>query len=78
MKLKLKFPYLRSFGDYHDIKYHCDDLNDVFVARVKCKEVAFHDGKYWGLFYIGKLPSKKQLKIALIRSGLREIASNWA
>jgi hypothetical protein len=68
MKIKLKFPFVEGFGDYHEIKCKADDLNEIFAERIKSKEIAF-DGEYWGVFYVGKLPHKNELKKMLFNAG---------
>jgi len=68
MKTKIKFPFVDSYGDYHEIEELRDDLNEIFTKTIKCKEVAF-DGNYWGLFYVGKLPKKSTVKKLLLEAG---------
>lgn len=58
---KLRLPFVKDFGDYHDIYAECDLLNELFEERIKCKEVAF-DGRYWGLFYVGVMPTKSEIR----------------
>ncbi len=68
MKTKIKFPFVDSFGDYHDIDDKLSSLNEVFTDRIKAKEIAY-DGTYWGVFYVGKLPSKDRLKKMVVAAG---------
>jgi hypothetical protein len=68
MKTKIKFPFVDSFADYHDIIYKADELNEIFVTKIKYKEIAF-DGDYWGLFYVGKMPSRKTIHKLLVDMG---------
>ena len=75
MKTKIKFPFVERFQDYHDIKYRAEDLNDIFVSKIKCKEVAF-DGCYYGLFYMGKLPAKQKIRQLCLDAGWHEDYEN--
>lgn len=70
-KLKIKFPFVESFNDYHSITYKMDDLNEVLTPKVKSAEIGF-DGNYWGLFYVGKKPSKKVVDSMLKSAGFVE------
>jgi hypothetical protein len=66
--MKMKLPFVRGFGDYHDAWAFQDNLNDVSIGKVKYKEIAF-DGLYWGVFFEGKLPPKDKLKKILLKAG---------
>ena len=68
MKTKIKFPFVGRFQDYHEILDKQIQLNDVFVQRVNAKEIAF-DGMYWGVFYVGRIPSDANLKEMLLKAG---------
>lgn len=68
MKLKIKFPFVKSFYDFHYIPNYRDDLNEIFVDKIRCYECGF-DGDYWGVFYIGKRPDRKTVKTMLKNSG---------
>ena len=68
MKLKIKFPFVEAFDDYHDIKDKAEYLNEIFVTKIKYKEIAF-DGFYWGLFYVGKMPSRKTIHKLVVDMG---------
>jgi hypothetical protein len=54
------------FSDYHDIEIKQDTLNGVGF-KVKTSEIFYDDddGGYWGLFYAGKMPSKKEIKFLI-------------
>lgn len=59
---KVNLPILKSFYDYHDIKCLAEDLKDI-IPPIKWKELDYEKyGCYVGLFYIGKLPSKKEIE----------------
>ncbi len=60
MKLKLKFPFVREFDDYHEIDFFRDTLQEFLVEKIKGIELGFdyNSGEYIGLFYMGKKPSK--------------------
>ena len=67
-KIKIKFPFVEGFRDYHDIRFKQEFLSGVFVDKIKSKEVAY-DGCYYGIFYIGKIPSKDIIKEMCIKAG---------
>lgn len=75
MKTKIKFPFVESFHDYHDIDYKKDDFNQIFVEHVKGREVAF-DGQYYGLFYVGELPHKNVIRKLCVEAGWDENAED--
>lgn len=57
--------FIASFYDYHDIT----GLEESMTAQGwKAAEIAF-DGKYWGLFWVGAKPSKKEIKDRLKKLG---------
>ena len=59
----MEFPVLESFMDYHDIDYHADRLAKMFKRRIGSAEIGFcEDGRYWGIFYVGRKPSKAAIK----------------
>ena len=66
--MRTRIPLVKGFRDYRDIGAFKANLNEVIVPLVKSKEIAF-DGDYWSVFYIGKLPSKNELKKLLLAAG---------
>ena len=64
MKVKIEFPFVKIFDDYHEIYYYRDLLNEIFVETIKSKEVYIRvgSGHYYGLFYINRLPPKQKIK----------------
>lgn len=71
MKLKIKFPFVEGFGDYHYIDDKLYQFEQIFATKIKAKEIAF-DGEYWGVFYVEKLPKKETLKKMLLEAGFRD------
>ncbi len=61
----LEVPYAMQFGDYHDIDDHADTVNDhpaiVMPDKLKSYECGFH-GVYFAVFYVGKRPSRTEMK----------------
>ena len=66
--LTATFPIVEEFRDYHDIDEFADNLNKVFNKRVRCAEVGF-SGDYWGVFYVGRKPTKAVIKELLDKAG---------
>lgn len=63
------FPFVESFGDYHDIEYQ-HSLFKKHFGNVCAREIAF-DGNYWGVFWIrGERPTRKNVIKMLINAGL--------
>ena len=67
IKLREKFPYIKFFRDYHEVKWYADTLNEIFATKIKAIEGLmgngyYGDGYYYGIFYISKKPSKKIIK----------------
>lgn len=69
--IQINVPYAKKFNDYHDIDCHAEDINDVgFVreghvfreAKLKAYECGFDGHYYLGLFYVGKRPSRSEIK----------------
>lgn len=72
VKLTATFPAVREFQDYHDLYHYADDLNKLFSSSkvIRYNEVGFCDGGcYWGVFYIGRKPSKSVIKELLDAAG---------
>lgn len=70
--LTATFPAVREFQDYHDIYHYADDLNKLFKNSqvIRNEEVGFCDGGcYWGVFYVGRKPSKAVIKELLDDAG---------
>ncbi len=67
-----EFPFVESFGDYHDIEYKLDQYKEIAKGngvKIIAEEVAF-DGNYYGLFYIGgERPSEKEALKLLKKQG---------
>lgn len=63
-------PKLITVEDYHEF----DDLNEYFKVihpSLKVREVGFSDeGKYVGVVYISKMPSKKEINQLWEKQGL--------
>ena len=61
--VKITFPLVKEFKDYHYIEEFADSLNMVSDKKIKYKELPglFCDGWYVGLFYIGTMPNKEEL-----------------
>ena len=70
MKLTIKFPFIRGFSDYHEIDYYAEDLNEIFVDKVKGIELGldYNSRDYIGLFYIGQKPPKEVIN-KLLKQG---------
>lgn len=50
--LKVNFPILEGFPDYHEIRLVQKFLNGLFLPQgheIDSQEVAY-DGQYWGIF----------------------------
>ena len=76
-KLKIKFPFVRNFRDYHEIDFFMDDLNKLFQERIRSYELGC-DGMYWAVFYIGKRPKKSTTDIMLDNAGFDfDHVNNW-
>jgi hypothetical protein len=71
MKLKIRFPHVKAFCDYHELSAYGDRLNEIFADNVKWKEIAFY-GRYWGVFYYRKKPDTTTLKMLLYSAGWKE------
>ena len=70
--LTATFPAVREFQDYHDIHHYADDLNKLFnnPKVIRNEEIAFDAGGcYWGVFYVGRKPSKAVIKELLDKAG---------
>ena len=62
MKTNVTFPFILIAQDYHEF-YGMDKLlSFVLNEKVKCWELPTDGGEYRAVFYIGKRPSKKELK----------------
>ena len=69
-KLTLEFPLVDSFEDYHDIDFQADKLSKLFKTRIRSTELSTDaSGRYWGVFYVGKRPSKKAVANLLDNAG---------
>ena len=66
--LTATFPIVEDFGDYHDIDVFADTLNRVFDTKIRCDEIGFC-GNYWGVFYVGRKPSKAVIQELLDKAG---------
>lgn len=68
--LTTAFPIVKGFQDYHDIPFHGDDLNKMFDKTIRNAEVGFSAGGiYWGVFYVGRKPSKVTINQLLDDAG---------
>jgi len=70
---KLSVPYVKSFEDYHGITDTKEELHGRGFDDIKSKEVGF-DGRYWGLFYVGKLPKSYEIRTMLAAYGFDFVA----
>lgn len=82
-EVRIEVPFAQEFSDYHEIDHLADDINDVAHAQpsLKCTEVAFCGSYYIGVFYVGRLPSRKRLK-EIVKKSLeiddKEYEIDWA
>jgi len=68
--LKLKFPFILEFEDYHEIDDFSKKLDEMFNKNTKYFEIiddeeeSLYDWNtcYRGCFYIGKKPTKTETK----------------
>lgn len=59
----MEFPVLESFADYHYIDDHADRLAKMLKRKIGRAEIGFcENGQYWGIFYVGRKPSKAVIK----------------
>ena len=70
VKVKLTFPIIYSFSDYHYANPIQRFLTDQLNIEVNTKEVAF-DGHYWIVFYIGEEPPVDYVKDFLKHQGMK-------
>lgn len=56
--MKPKLPTQITVPDYHDFDFARDILTRI-IPQIKVKEIAFFDGEYQGIAYVGKLTDKK-------------------
>lgn len=69
-KLTLKLPRLIQCGDYHEFDEVQSTLRNLVGNNlVKVKEIGMTDS-YVGVVYIGKKPSKDQLKELAAKQGI--------
>lgn len=60
--IQIETPFVKSFGDYHEISDFVDSINDVAPsARLKVYEIGYGYG-YVGFFYVGRRPSLSAMK----------------
>ena len=71
MVLKITVPYALRFEDYHEIDAHAESINAAsreLGGKLKIYECAFSpNGRYIGLFYIGRRPSRTAIKQIVLR-----------
>jgi hypothetical protein len=67
--LSATFPVVKEFRDYHDIDAYADDVNDLFDKKIRCEEICFSCGYYWGVFYVGRKPAKAVIDQLLADAG---------
>lgn len=64
-------PFVMAFDDYHEISETADMLNLVKDPKrgfkIKCEEIGFRDGQYYGIFYLRKKDP-----------GYRELVKKWS
>lgn len=64
-KISIKIPFIKSFEDYHEIRCFAEDLSSVSKIKIKHFEITDSnnfDGYYYGLFYTGTKPTKKDIE----------------
>lgn len=63
-KVEIEVPFAQEFGDYHDIDHLADDINGLAhgCPAIESTEVVHCGNYYIGVFYIGRIPSRKRLK----------------
>ena len=72
MNAILQLPAVLNFADYHEIEHISDDVNKFISNKkdqVKESEVGFDGWSYWGLFYVGKKPTKAEITKLLDDAG---------
>lgn len=78
-KATKKFPFIKSFDDYHEIGFKQDSLRELFEDNsIKGKElgfVEFSSGPYTGLFYQGKKPAVTEIVSLLRKHFAKDIKS---
>lgn len=67
-----KFPFVECFNNYDLLVHKRDVLNGIFVEKIKCNYYV-GDRTYWGLFYIGKLPTIKEIRALLKKAGFKPV-----
>lgn len=61
-----ELPILDQFEDYHDIEFYADRLKKLFGQKIGSAEIGFcENGRYWGVFYVGRKPNKADIKVLL-------------
>ena len=59
----LSFSYkVFVFDYYNEFNLVISNLNYIFDFKFKCAEIAYCDAGYVGVIFVGKRPSKKELK----------------
>lgn len=79
VSLTATFPTVHKFQGYRDIWYYADNLNKLFnnpkIIRGE-KADSDHDGDHWGVFYVGRKPSKAVIDKLLADAGFKP-ARSW-
>ena len=66
-----QFPVVLDFEDYHEIDHFATQLSKLFKTTIKGEEWSGQDasGRYWGVFWVGKSPTKKLVQNLLTQIG---------
>lgn len=80
-ELKIQFPFVKSFSDYHGGGCFADDLSTIFKPKIKFYEFGFN-GDYYFVFYVGNKPKKNEIIEAMKRQKfsdefIEEIEMRW-
>jgi hypothetical protein len=75
MKVEIKFPFIESFADYHEIEHKGQDLRTYHDTDVAEEEIGLgNDGAYYGVFYLkSQKPSEEELSELIAASGYKEV-----
>jgi hypothetical protein len=63
-QIKINLPFLYNVRDYHELQGISALLSDLTGEAVRHRELELEDEDaghvgYWGVFYVGKCPSKQ-------------------
>jgi len=70
MKVEIEFPFVESFGDYHDIEHEERQLQKYHDTDVLAIELGMSDTRYYGVFYLkGQKPTMEEVMLMLEGNG---------